>query len=78
MAMHEVKVRFSGQLWEGIMAAAKEEGVSRSQFVRESVLGRLAWRAAMAQPDMVTALEQSIEKMRQPLEQEKAPSEDEA
>lgn len=41
MGMHPTTVRFSDAMWRLIEAEAREEGVSSSQYIRESVLARI-------------------------------------
>jgi hypothetical protein len=42
MAMRATSIRFSDSLWRLIAAKADEEGLSASQFIRESVVLRIA------------------------------------
>jgi len=44
--MHPTTVRFSDAMWRIIEAEAREEGVSASQYIRESVLARAMIAAA--------------------------------
>jgi hypothetical protein len=39
--MHPTTVRFSDAMWRMVETEAREEGISASQFIRESVFARM-------------------------------------
>jgi hypothetical protein len=44
--MRNISIRMSESAWESIQAEARQDGVSASEFVRESVFFRLGYRYA--------------------------------
>lgn len=44
--MRPTSIRFRDGMWRLIRARAEEEGVSAAQYIRESVLIRMAWEDA--------------------------------
>lgn len=57
--MKNINVRMSVSAWETIQAEARRDGVSASEFVRESVFFRLGYRFAgrMDDDELVKRLE---------------------
>lgn len=44
--MKSINIRMSESTWEAVQAEARHDGVSASEFVRESVFWRLGYRFA--------------------------------
>jgi hypothetical protein len=49
--MKSINIRMSESAWEAVQAEARREGVSASEFVRESVFFRLGYRFAKRMDD---------------------------
>lgn len=64
--MRETKIRFGARAWELIQEEARADGVSASQFVRESAIARAAYlRTKRGETPMADAMEEIVEKLRE-------------
>lgn len=57
-------VRLSRRIDAAVIEAAREEGITASQFIREAVLARLTWRWATDHPEDAIDLERLLRDIR--------------